>query len=78
MDLHVTRSEQEHFWVTLIFEGKIAALIIQADSTTELLLQRNQVLSTVMKMKVRISDLFGPEAAELDALKAQTLRARKG
>lgn len=44
----------------------------------ELRLQRDKAVSMVEKLEQRISDLFGPEAGQLDALKAQTVQAKKG
>lgn len=53
-------------------------LWLQGVSAEEMLLQRDQALSAVEKLKVRIADLFGPEAAQLDAVKAQAFQGRKG
>lgn len=35
-------------------------------------------VAVVKRLQQRIADLFGPEAAELDAVKEQVLQTRKG
>ena len=40
--------------------------------------ERDAAVQTADKLKQRIQDLFGPEAAQLDATKAETLSTRKG
>lgn len=51
---------------------------MQERTEAELTLEKDKAMGLVEKLQQRMADLFGPEAAQLDASKAEAVQARKG